>query len=271
MARFADVVLFTPTAGGTTDWTYSAAVQGYNSPALGGMVNNAKYKYRAESLDLSQWEVGEGTYNSGTFVLSRTTVLYNSSGTGTGPGQSGAGTKINFTTVPQVGIVMLREDAIGLDEAITFTAAQKAQARANISAGSFSAHLNNVDQTGIASNTPTKVNFSTLLYDPDGTFSTVQNRWTPPAGKVLINCQIWLAGTFAAGASLNAVVYKNGAQFKGGFFYAPIANDGVTFCNIQDVANGTDYYEIFVSWPMTSGTGTVHGSPQWTWWMGTVI
>jgi len=110
MAALLDNCKFNPTAGGTTDWTFSTAVTGYMSPALAGVVNGTKYKYFAVSADLSQWELGEGAYNTGTGVLPRTTVLYNSSGTGTATGQSGAGTKINFTNPPFVAIVGLAED-----------------------------------------------------------------------------------------------------------------------------------------------------------------
>ncbi|WP_426418467.1 hypothetical protein [Bradyrhizobium genosp. A] len=110
MTSFVDVCRFNPTAGGTSDWTFSTAVQGYQGFTLAGAVNGAKYRYRAESADLTQWEIGTGVYNSGTGVLTRATVLYNSAGTGTGSGQSGAGSKINFTLAPQVGIVALAED-----------------------------------------------------------------------------------------------------------------------------------------------------------------
>lgn len=123
MAAFLDACRFNPTAGSTTNWTYSSAVSGYNSPALAGVVNGTLYKYRAESGDLSQWEIGEGAYNTGTGVLARTTVLFNSSGTGTASGQSGAGTKINFSTIPQVAVVALAEDLPNLSTANTFTAA----------------------------------------------------------------------------------------------------------------------------------------------------
>lgn len=95
--------MFNPTLGGTTDWTVSTAVTGYMTPTAAGAVNGATYKYRAESSDLSQWEYGEGTWNSGTGVLSRTTVIQNSSGTTS---------KINFTTAPFVGIVHGREDTL---------------------------------------------------------------------------------------------------------------------------------------------------------------
>ena len=123
MAAFLDLCRFSPSAGGTTDWTYAAAVAGYQSPAAAGVVNGRLYKYRAESTDLSQWEVGEGAYNTSTGVLARTAVLFNSSG-GT--------SKINFSTTPQVSIVALKEDLISIEESNSFTTAQQAQARSNI-------------------------------------------------------------------------------------------------------------------------------------------
>lgn len=122
VASFINACRFFPTLGGTTDWTYSSAVTGYMSPALAGVTNGATYKYRAESADLTQWEIGEGTYNTGIGALARTTVLYNSAGTGTAAGQSGAGSKINFSTVPQVAIVALAEDLT-----VTFAATQAEQ------------------------------------------------------------------------------------------------------------------------------------------------
>jgi hypothetical protein len=123
MAAFLDGCRFNPVAGGTTDWTYSSAVTGYQSPAAANVVNETLYKYRAESADLSQWEFGEGAYNTGTGVLARTTVLYNSAGNSS---------KINFSTVPQVAIVALKEDIISVQENNSFSAAQQAQARHNI-------------------------------------------------------------------------------------------------------------------------------------------
>jgi hypothetical protein len=103
MAGLLDVCRFNPTAGGTTDWTYSSAVTGYQSPAAAGAINGAVYRYRAESADLTQWEVGYGAWNSSTGVLARTTVLFNSAGTTA---------KINFSAAPQVAIVALAEDIV---------------------------------------------------------------------------------------------------------------------------------------------------------------
>lgn len=123
MAAFLNVCRFNPTTGGITDWTYLSAATGYQSPAAANVVNGKLYKYRAESVDLSQWELGEGAYNTATGVLARTTVLSNSSGTTS---------KINFSTVPQVAIVALKEDLIAIDESNSFTPGQKSQIRTNI-------------------------------------------------------------------------------------------------------------------------------------------
>lgn len=144
MADFVNNCLFNPTAGGTTDWTVSTAVTGYMTPAAAGAVNGRTYKYRAESSDLTQWEYGEGVYTSAGTVLARTTVFQNSSGTTS---------KINFSTVPFVGIVHGREDTLLIDAANSFTAAQKLQARDNINvfagkALAASQDLNNVIDSG---------------------------------------------------------------------------------------------------------------------------
>ena len=106
--NFLDVCRFTPAAGGTTDWAYSAAVTGYQSPSAASVVNGTIYQYRAESADLTQWEIGEGAYSSSTGTFARTTVLFNSSGNTS---------KINFSGVPQVAIVALAEDLPSLTKA----------------------------------------------------------------------------------------------------------------------------------------------------------
>lgn len=97
MAKYLNAVLFTPTAGGTTDFTVSAAVQGYQVPNAAGASNGAVYRYRAESTALNEWEIGYGTYNTGTGVLTRTVVVANSLGTTA---------KINFAAPPNVGMGM---------------------------------------------------------------------------------------------------------------------------------------------------------------------
>ena len=96
-----NVCRYLPTAGSTANFTFSSAVTGYQSPTLAGVVNGALYSYRAESADLSQWEIGQGAYTTGTGVLARTTVLSNNLGTTA---------LINFTVAPQVALVALAPD-----------------------------------------------------------------------------------------------------------------------------------------------------------------
>lgn len=134
MAAFLDACRFIPTTGGTTDWTYASAVGGCQSPTAANATNGTVYKFLAVSNDLTQWEIAEGAYSSsGAGTLARTTVLYNSAGTGTKtPGQSGGGTKINFSTVPQVAVIGIKEDLISVEEANSFTTTQQQQARSNI-------------------------------------------------------------------------------------------------------------------------------------------
>src|SRR4051812_2666249 len=132
MAAFLNNCRFIPAAGGTTDWVYSSTVGGCQSPTLAGAVDGRKYKFLAISSDLIQWEIAEGNYTAASGTFARATVLYNSSGSGAASGQSGAGTKINFTVAPNVAIVGVKEDLISIEEPNGFTATQMAQARANL-------------------------------------------------------------------------------------------------------------------------------------------
>lgn len=96
---FVDGCRFLPTLGGLTDWTVSAAVQGYRTPASAGATDTLTYHYRAESGDLTQWEIGSGVYTAAGTTLARTTII-----------ASSTGAKVNFSSVPQVAIVVVAAD-----------------------------------------------------------------------------------------------------------------------------------------------------------------
>lgn len=113
MAVFVDLVRFFAVSAGLGDWVFSSIVPGCQSPAAGGMVNGGIYRVYTVTADNSQWEISTGAFNSGTNTIARTTINFNSLGTGTGPGQSGAGNKINFLSIPQVGVIALAEDLAG--------------------------------------------------------------------------------------------------------------------------------------------------------------
>lgn len=111
MVGFLDVCKFTAASNGTGDFVVSAAVTGYQTPAGAGAINGTVYRYRAESADLTQWEVGYGAYTSGSVTLARSTVLFNSSGTTA---------KISFTVAPSVGVVLLAEDVVDQSNSPSF-------------------------------------------------------------------------------------------------------------------------------------------------------
>lgn len=96
-----DRCIFQASAGGVVDFAIASNIVGYQTPAAAGGVNGLTYHYAAQSADLSQWEVGTGTYNMTGPVLARTTVLFNSLGTTA---------KISFSAAPQVMISALAED-----------------------------------------------------------------------------------------------------------------------------------------------------------------
>lgn len=100
MAYF-DAVYFLASASGTGDFGVASAVQGYRTPAAASVPNAAVGGYRAESSDLTQWEIGVFTYSTTGPTVARTTVLSNSLGTTA---------KINFTAAPNVGFVELSQD-----------------------------------------------------------------------------------------------------------------------------------------------------------------
>lgn len=108
---YLDACGFFPVSGDTGDFVVSAAITGYQTPASAGAANGAVYSYRAQSTDLSQWEVGFGAYTSGTTTLARTTVV-----------ASSTGSKVNFSSPPAVYITALSADlwkAINAREVLT--------------------------------------------------------------------------------------------------------------------------------------------------------
>lgn len=134
MTSFVNVCMFNAASSGTGNFVVSSAVTGYQTPASAGAVNGAVYRYRAESADLSQWEVGYGAYTSGTTTLARTVILHNSSG-GT--------SAINFTAAPKVGLVALGQDIVPYDTATAALAADSSQdifqTRGKLAVGDFGA------------------------------------------------------------------------------------------------------------------------------------
>jgi hypothetical protein len=275
MAAFLDVCRFVPTAGGTTDWTFSAAVTGYQSPTAAGAVNGRLYKYRAESADLSQWEIGEGAYNSGTGVFARTTVLFNS---------AGSTAKINFTLTPQVAIVALKEDLISVEEANSFTAAQRTHGRANLGAainelqnvsfaisaasGALTIALKDANGNDPTSSTPIALSFRNASLTASPNTPTVLE--VTAASSVVVPSTSTLGFTSAQAGRLWITGWNDGGTFRLGVFNAsdsnhiyPLAEDGVA-SSLQVVAAGNSAGQHYTAGAaVTSKSFRILGFVDW--------
>lgn len=258
-SSFIDVCRFNPTLGGTTDWTYSSAVTGYQSPTAAGAVNGAIYSYRAENTALSEWEVGFGAYSSGTGVFSRTTVLFNSAGTTS---------NINFTSVPQVAIVALAEDlnlavaagksGLGLDN-VSFAV--------SASAGALTISLKDAAGNDATAASPIAINFrsATLSSGPltQLTITAASSIVIPAAFtfSILANtaCRIWITG------------FNDAGTFRLGVFNAssaagilPLAENGVATSLIVGSGLGNIGAHYTAGAGVTSKAFRILGYVDWT-------
>lgn len=98
MAFRLDAAVFTAAASGTGSFTVVGAVTGYQTPAAAGAVDGRTYRYRAQSADLSQWEIGTATASSSGTVFSRTVIVSSTGGT------------VNFSSAPIVAITVVAAD-----------------------------------------------------------------------------------------------------------------------------------------------------------------
>jgi hypothetical protein len=98
MAFRLDAAVFLAAAGGTGSFTVSSAITGYQTPAAAGAVDARTYRYRAQSNDLSQWEIGTATASSSGTVFSRTVLASSTGGT------------VNFSSAPTVAITVIAAD-----------------------------------------------------------------------------------------------------------------------------------------------------------------
>lgn len=136
---------------------------------------------------------------------------------------------------------------------------------------SFSAHKNGTDQTGIASITQTKVTFGTEVFDTGSYYDAVNSKWTPPAGRVVMEATLLIADTATSGYYICSI-YKNGSQYKSNvsnFAINAVPTTAIN-CMIVDDANGTDYYEAYV-YLTTGSTGTINGLSYQSYFTGSYL
>jgi hypothetical protein len=114
----------------------------------------------------------------------------------------------------------------------------------------------------------TKLSLTTESYDIGSFYDAPNSKWTPPPGRVSISgCATFTAGV-AAGATIALQLWKNGSYYRAmGSTSAP-TNLIIAACGgTTDIANGTDYYELYV-YADGAGTKTVTNGPISTYFSG---
>lgn len=127
---YANAVKYIAASSGTGDFVVSAAALGFQTPAAAGVPNGFAGSYRAESADLSQWEIGTTvlTISGGTTYTFTRVVTANSLGTTA---------KINFTAAPAVGLTASAEDLANASLLLTGTVGTARLGSGTANSGTF--------------------------------------------------------------------------------------------------------------------------------------
>lgn len=111
----------------------------------------------------------------------------------------------------------------------------------------------------------TKATLGTVLYNVGAAFAT--STFTPPAKLVSLVGAVTFPTT--AGTRIGCSIYKNGVEFRRGTFIVNGgASNGTAMVSCQDVANGTDTYELW----LFQSTGVAQNTlATQTYFMGTTV
>jgi hypothetical protein len=111
------------------------------------------------------------------------------------------------------------------------------------------------NQTGIASNVNTKMNFNTEVFDINNKYDSTNSRWTPAAGAIVIGAGLLFLSGIRNNTFPQVLIMKNGTAIAQSG--AQTSSDtSISPITIVDYANGTDYYECYANANSTS-TSTV--------------
>lgn len=135
----------------------------------------------------------------------------------------------------------------------------------------FSAHKNNILQSGIGSGVFTKVTLPTEVYDVGPYFDTTLSRWKPPAGKVLITGAIYWSLGATTGGLFIVSIYKNGVRYKDALTWAGSTGEVAANLTIVDSCDGiNDYYEL-IGYGVSGTSLTINGNPNLTYFTGMLL
>jgi hypothetical protein len=140
------------------------------------------------------------------------------------------------------GSVTLAEPTTASNFTITVPASTATMA---INGPAFSATMS-ANQTGITTNTQTKVVFNTEDFDTASCFDTSTNRFTPNvAGYYQINGSLYVISS-STGTYMGCSIFKNGSNYASGTFLSSAQGEVSSVSSHLIYLNGTtDYVELY--------------------------
>lgn len=177
--------------------------------------------------------------------------------------RTGAETAQTGAQTARTGAETARDAAV-----VARTAAEAAATVATAPKTAFLAHRNAVDQTGVVPDTPTKVDFTTEVFDQGGFFAS--GAWVPPSGRYLVAAQVLFAAGIVAGEQYRCAVYRNGVLLN----QTVVIAQGTASFSIGVVAlavvDGDDTVEVWVT-GAGAGDKTISGASANTWFAGWAV
>lgn len=128
------------------------------------------------------------------------------------------------------------------------------------------------NQTGIADQVWTKVQFASTVYNDSTLYNTTTHRWTPPAGRCQLSASVYFTAGVLIGTPFFIGIYKNGTMRRHTLGACVSSGQSGAAITMMDVCSGTDYFEVFVL-VYSGATATLDASAgaMGTWFMGTTL
>lgn len=208
-------------------------------------------------LTLADAAAGRTAFALGTLATQSGTFSGTSSGTNTGDQTTVSGNAGTATALQTARTI----------NGVSFDGTANISIPGGAYIASFFANKNGTNQTGILSATVTKVTYTTETSDVGSYYDATNSKWTPPAGAVLIGAVVnAIAGVVDQNRG-QLRIYKNGTPLT----IKTTSPSGAQFCPIDimanDIANGTDYYEIYF-YLEGPGNKTIEGAVEQAYFFG---
>ena len=233
--NFVNNTVFIATSGGTGSFNVFAAARGYQSP-VGRTQDTKSYRYRAQSADLLQWEIGTAVASNGGATFSRTVYA------------SSTGVAVNFTNAPTVMLTVFAEDYPTNATSIPFTPVgnisatdvQSAVAELDAEKAAISSFANTLPFSSSPSDLITTLTAWTpvITFATPGdlavTYSTQFGRWTKLSSNLVL-VQFYIATSALTYTTAVSTLQITGLPFTSANVAGQLVRGALSFFGINKV------------------------------------